>query len=428
MPLYLGEKLISGGGTPGPRGESGVYVGTEKPTDPDIHVWINPNGQASNITGDGVGITQEQINALDGLFKITAYTMDASSAYAAFTKAFKIGGSGGGSEEPSGDRYSVTNNLTNVTNDSSITSVEKGSGYTANLTIADGCLLSKLTITMGGIDITDSVYGEGYILIPEVTGNVVITAVAVEPKLVETSGVGGQYVTMYSGADNTTPSVVTGTFDGTASTRRTESDVKLKVRITNTTESDITKNVYCGMLTSLQMLDCKYLRMIHTIKVSTTTFRAGQTVEFDYTLFAGHHICVTTETGLEVEIIGALDIYEPVNDFEYVTTAQGAKVYSDDGETVLYEKWDNVINWVTEPVVEDTPVRVVVKAALSNGRVICVGSGDYVADSKKLYNATKYNTTGMNENIPVIIDYIIPAGKYLGVSAIKVADFVVDKM
>ena len=51
MPLYLGEKLISGGGTPGPRGESGVYVGTEKPTDPDIHVWINPNGQASDIPG-----------------------------------------------------------------------------------------------------------------------------------------------------------------------------------------------------------------------------------------------------------------------------------------------------------------------------------------------------------------------------------------
>ena len=53
MPLYLGEKLISGGGTPGPRGESGVYVGAEKPTDPDIHVWINPNGQASDIPGGG---------------------------------------------------------------------------------------------------------------------------------------------------------------------------------------------------------------------------------------------------------------------------------------------------------------------------------------------------------------------------------------
>lgn len=34
-------------GPAGPAGESGVYVGTEAPTDPNVKVWINPNGVAT---------------------------------------------------------------------------------------------------------------------------------------------------------------------------------------------------------------------------------------------------------------------------------------------------------------------------------------------------------------------------------------------
>lgn len=36
-----------------PTGNSGVYVGTTKPTDPNVRVWINPNGKASDIPGGG---------------------------------------------------------------------------------------------------------------------------------------------------------------------------------------------------------------------------------------------------------------------------------------------------------------------------------------------------------------------------------------
>ena len=35
----------------GPRGESGVYVGTTAPTDPDINVWIDPEGAPSILHG-----------------------------------------------------------------------------------------------------------------------------------------------------------------------------------------------------------------------------------------------------------------------------------------------------------------------------------------------------------------------------------------
>ena len=72
--------------------------------------------------------------------------------------------------------YTVTNNLTNVTNSNSDTTA---SGfYSATLTVVDGYSMNSVVITMGGVDITDSIYGDGGILITEVTGDIVITAVA----------------------------------------------------------------------------------------------------------------------------------------------------------------------------------------------------------------------------------------------------------
>lgn len=41
-------------GEPGEKGESGVYFGTEEPTDPDVNVWINPEGTADPVGSAGV--------------------------------------------------------------------------------------------------------------------------------------------------------------------------------------------------------------------------------------------------------------------------------------------------------------------------------------------------------------------------------------
>ena len=73
--------------------------------------------------------------------------------------------------------YTVTNNLTNVTNSNAQTEVTDGF-YSATLTVADGYSMQSVVITMGGVDVTDSVYGDGSILITAVTGDIVITAVA----------------------------------------------------------------------------------------------------------------------------------------------------------------------------------------------------------------------------------------------------------
>ena len=168
MPLYLGEKLISGGGTPGPRGESGVYVGAEKPTDPDIHVWINPEGQASNVSGGG--ITTDQINALYTLLLHSEYTKNVSSEIEFFRDAFGIK-----------KTYTITCNLSNSSVDNSLTSVIEGMTYYATLTpdlkySLDG---ANIFVSMGGVDITDSAYKNGIISIPSITGDIVIVVEAV---------------------------------------------------------------------------------------------------------------------------------------------------------------------------------------------------------------------------------------------------------
>lgn len=76
--------------------------------------------------------------------------------------------------------YSVTNMLTNATNSNSAASVLEGDAYTATLTANTGYELDTVKITMGGTDVTNTVYSSGVISIPSVTGNIIITAVAKE--------------------------------------------------------------------------------------------------------------------------------------------------------------------------------------------------------------------------------------------------------
>lgn len=72
--------------------------------------------------------------------------------------------------------YAVTNNLTNVVNSNTATTVS--GHYSATLTWESPNTLNTISITMGGVDVTADVYGEGTILITDVTGDIIITAVA----------------------------------------------------------------------------------------------------------------------------------------------------------------------------------------------------------------------------------------------------------
>ena len=130
------------------------------------------------------GLSEEQYRALNGMFQAAAFATNPTSAYAAFKKAFEPaqeapeeGGDDSGETEPV--IYTVTNNLTNVSSNNASVSVEENASYTAALTANEGYTLDAVTVMMGGSDITASAYSGGFVSVPAVTGNVVITASAV---------------------------------------------------------------------------------------------------------------------------------------------------------------------------------------------------------------------------------------------------------
>lgn len=88
----------------------------------------------------------------------------------------------GGSDTPdtpvTPNTYIITNNLTNVTNSNTATSVEKDTPYTATLIVDTDYTLSNVTVTMGDTDVTSTVYSNGNINITSVTGNIIIIASA----------------------------------------------------------------------------------------------------------------------------------------------------------------------------------------------------------------------------------------------------------
>ena len=75
--------------------------------------------------------------------------------------------------------HTITNDLTNVTNDNSATMTNENDSYTANITAKSGYTIDTVTVTMGGEDVTSTVYANGVITINAVIGDVVITATAI---------------------------------------------------------------------------------------------------------------------------------------------------------------------------------------------------------------------------------------------------------
>ena len=86
----------------------------------------------------------------------------------------------GGTDDGSVDvSYFVWYNLTNVTSSNTATSVPYlGGSYSTTLTANSGYELESVIVKMGGVDVTSSVYSNGVVSIPQVTGSIDITAIA----------------------------------------------------------------------------------------------------------------------------------------------------------------------------------------------------------------------------------------------------------
>ena len=139
-----------------------------------------PEGGAS---GDVTGVLDDSKNILltgnlaDGTYTLKWKVVD-ENGEASYVDA-------GALEVSSIVTYTVTQNLTEVTSDYSVTAVRNGESITVNLTANDGYNLKSITVTMGGTDITSTAVSGSKVTIASVTGDVVITAVAEEIKVIE---------------------------------------------------------------------------------------------------------------------------------------------------------------------------------------------------------------------------------------------------
>ena len=222
------EWLESLKGEQGLQGESGVWSGAEEPPE-GYDVWINPEG---GINDDAIGLhntdplahqdIREELNSKVDINKIFLGIASDGLMYV-FIDGQPVGSGiarGGGDDVfgyvdenntvvlsgnlPSGNYtikyemvdgrlvdigdlsldsntyYSVVNSLTNCTSNNNTLSVVKGGTYSAAITAKSGYEISSIVVTMGGVDISASVVTGNIITISDVTGNIVITAVAEE--------------------------------------------------------------------------------------------------------------------------------------------------------------------------------------------------------------------------------------------------------
>lgn len=87
-----------------------------------------------------------------------------------------------GTPEDISYQNSVAYNMNNVSSSNAAATVENGGSYTTTLSASSGFTLASVTVTMGGTDITAAVYDSstGTVAIPDVTGDIVITASAID--------------------------------------------------------------------------------------------------------------------------------------------------------------------------------------------------------------------------------------------------------
>ena len=76
---------------------------------------------------------------------------------------------------PSEDKYVIAKQLNNSTSSNSATVAVKNSSYTTTITPNDGYVINKITVLMGGADVTSTVVSGNIITIDSVTGDISIT-------------------------------------------------------------------------------------------------------------------------------------------------------------------------------------------------------------------------------------------------------------
>lgn len=146
-------------------GSAGQVLAKNSSANYDV-TWVDQSG------GGGSGLTDAVKTALLQIAQKVAYIDEHGQTYYQELFDALYGGST--------TSFTVANNLTHVTNSNSSTIISEGGSYSGVLTAESGYTINSVQITMGGTDVTGTSYSSGTITIANVTGNIVITAIATE--------------------------------------------------------------------------------------------------------------------------------------------------------------------------------------------------------------------------------------------------------
>lgn len=96
------------------------------------------------------------------------------------------------------DKHTIVNNLTNCTNSNNITEITHNESYSATISANVNCQMESVTVMMGGVDITSTSVNQYNITIPNVTGDIIITANA-KVLIIETYPTSQGYASTFDG-------------------------------------------------------------------------------------------------------------------------------------------------------------------------------------------------------------------------------------
>lgn len=186
----LQEIIDGGGGTGGPVDQEQIQqaVNDYLTKNPPSGMTTEQQQQLTKNTNDitdlksaleqieGGGWSSTQIDLFEAFTNVIAYTSpDANSIVSSLISSLRSGSS----DTPEGS-FSIIYILSNVTSSSKDNSIKSGDPYNTTLTASPGYELNSVIVKMGGSDVTSTAYADGKINISAVTGNIVITASAVQ--------------------------------------------------------------------------------------------------------------------------------------------------------------------------------------------------------------------------------------------------------
>ena len=367
-------------------------------------------------------------------------------SYGGKTATFTVTGtaSSGGEEAPDTTTYTITNNLTNVTTSNTASTVEQGGSYSATLSAADGYTLdgANVTVTIGGVDFTSSVYLNGEINIATVSGDIVITATAVADitsvvvEMVKNTLARDQ-VTIYTdegvAVDEGTYSNSIGT--AVVSSMAFSADTQVRVTRKIASEGSTWTTVLIGESDPSDLTKI-YNAVVHDYKFVNETIERPH----DYTVHAGRKLVVRYYNHLSSGVLVTSSVAPDVPDvpdvpgtlevamtYDGVAAANGSSqygadnysVYTDEGETAIEYAVTNPGEYLSgryisdEAFAENTAV-IITRSAFSGSAwsSILIGEID-TNDESVVYNAFYEHGTFTNSTEEKTYNYTVHAGRKL---------------